>query len=49
VPTDTEDTVDLQPAARQAGAAGLVLILRSGAEITLCFPDGDKPAQESGL
>jgi hypothetical protein len=36
-------------AARQAGAAGIVLVMRSGAEITLCFPDDDKPAQEVGL
>jgi hypothetical protein len=29
-------------AARQAGAAGIVLVLRSGAEITLCFPEADQ-------
>jgi len=34
-------------AARKAGAAGVVLILRSGAEVTLCFPadeDDEFPA-----
>jgi hypothetical protein len=33
-------------AAQKAGAAGLVLVMRSGAEITLCFPakDDDLPA-----
>jgi hypothetical protein len=35
---------------RQAGAAGGVLVLRSGAEITLSFPpDDDKPARESEI
>jgi hypothetical protein len=29
-------------AAQQAGAAGVVLIMRSGAEITLCFPEADQ-------
>ena len=37
-------------AARQAGAAGVVLVLRSGAEITLSFPpDDDNPARESEI
>ena len=33
-------------AARQAGVAGVVLVMRSGAEVTLCFPDDDKTAEE---
>jgi hypothetical protein len=28
-------------AARQAGVAGVVLVMRSGAEVTLCFPPAD--------
>jgi hypothetical protein len=35
-------------AAQKAGAAGVVLILRGGAEITLCFPADDEKAAPRG-
>jgi hypothetical protein len=36
-------------AARQAGAAGIVLVMRGGAEIVLSFPaDDDKPERVGG-